>query len=306
MQQKFDNNQYESLEKFSEDFELICSNAMLYYPTKSNLYQKASQFKRYGTMLMSQGNIGCFGDKVPVIPKIIKDPHIVSTPSLLKSDDLKESSDADSSKESIMASEEASNTKSPLTRLLIHLLSSLQKKDADGYFAKPVTEKIAPRYFELIKNPMDFATMKSKLREEVYETFKDFVSDFDQICNNARLYNLASTLVYKKASDLKKYGTNLLSKYNIRSLKEKLPYLSDIPQQKLGFALVSSASNKIQSPTKENSNTPALKSKESKRTEPPSKSIEEAYEMSEYEKLRARNIEMRKQMMANVIQESME
>jgi len=63
----------------------------------------------------------------------------------------------------------------PLQRLLEHLLKGLEKKDPSQLFAWPVTDNIAPAYSEIIKNPMDFSTMKQKIDNIVYTNLAQFV-----------------------------------------------------------------------------------------------------------------------------------
>lgn len=52
---------------------------------------------------------------------------------------------------------------------------ALQKKDPQLYFAWPVTDKIAPGYSQIIKKPMDFSTMKTKIEEGSYNTLPEFI-----------------------------------------------------------------------------------------------------------------------------------
>ncbi len=44
------------------------------------------------------------------------------------------------------------------------LLENIAKLDYDLFFQEPVKEEDAPRYFEIIKRPMDFGTMRQKVR----------------------------------------------------------------------------------------------------------------------------------------------
>mmetsp|Transcript_3607 Transcript_3607/g.9944 ORF Transcript_3607/g.9944 Transcript_3607/m.9944 type:complete len:2529 (-) Transcript_3607:88-7674(-) len=72
-------------------------------------------------------------------------------------------------------------------------LAKLKKVDRYSVFADPVSEDEAPGYFEIIENPMDFATMREKVTAGGYgsgsaaaaEFFKDILLIFD----NCLLYN---------------------------------------------------------------------------------------------------------------------
>lgn len=60
-------------------------------------------------------------------------------------------------------------------------------------FTKPVTDEDAPDYSAIVKNPMDFGTMRGKVERGAYGTgdaaaaalYQDFLLVFD----NCRLYN---------------------------------------------------------------------------------------------------------------------
>lgn len=42
------------------------------------------------------------------------------------------------------------------------IIKKMQNQDQYGMFAEPVTEKVARNYYDVIRNPMDMATMSSK------------------------------------------------------------------------------------------------------------------------------------------------
>lgn len=56
-------------------------------------------------------------------------------------------------------------------------------------FSKPVDFEEVPDYVEVIKNPMDFSTMYTKIDQYKYQTVSMFIEDIDLICNNALEYN---------------------------------------------------------------------------------------------------------------------
>ena len=69
------------------------------------------------------------------------------------------------------------------------LLTELEDHDIYGLFAEPVTEDVAPGYSEIIRNPMDLTTMKSKLNSGVYKSVNTLRQDFELICDNALKFN---------------------------------------------------------------------------------------------------------------------
>ena len=48
------------------------------------------------------------------------------------------------------------------------------RKDANGFFAFPVTENIAPGYYSIITHPMDFSTMKTKILNGEYHSVAEY------------------------------------------------------------------------------------------------------------------------------------
>lgn len=50
------------------------------------------------------------------------------------------------------------------------VLSGLRKHEDGWVFEEPVTEAIAPGYFDVVKSPMDFVTVEKKLESSQYKT----------------------------------------------------------------------------------------------------------------------------------------
>lgn len=70
----------------------------------------------------------------------------------------------------------------------------------------PVTEDIAPQYFSIIHHPMDFKTMKKKLKDGKYDSVEELQEDFQLICNNCMTYNPASTSYAREAKRMLNLG----------------------------------------------------------------------------------------------------
>ncbi|CAL8070209.1 unnamed protein product [Orchesella dallaii] len=128
--------------------------------------------------------------------------------------------------------------KQPFQKLLDHLLRALQKKDPQLFFAWPVTDKIAPGYSTIIKEPMDFSTMKSKIDEGSYNTLPEFTVDFHLMCDNAMVYNGQETIYYKAAKKLLQSGMKILDPDRIRSLLPLIPSIRVLTEESLGFCLL--------------------------------------------------------------------
>lgn len=128
--------------------------------------------------------------------------------------------------ESSLAKPEEEQT--PLQEALNQLVRQLQRKDPSSFFAFPVTDFIAPGYSMIIKNPMDFSTMKEKIRNGDYESIEELKENFKQICHNAMIYNKPGTIYYKAAKKLLNSGMKILSQERIQSLKQSIEFMADL------------------------------------------------------------------------------
>ncbi|XP_016426361.1 bromodomain-containing protein 9 isoform X1 [Sinocyclocheilus rhinocerous] len=120
------------------------------------------------------------------------------------------------------------NECTPRQQLLEHFLRLLQRKDAHGFFAFPVTDAIAPGYSMIIKHPMDFSTMKDKIDANEYKTITEFKADFKLMCDNAMVYNRPETVYYKAAKKLLHTGFKMMSKERLLALKRSMTFMQDM------------------------------------------------------------------------------
>ena len=77
------------------------------------------------------------------------------------------------------------------------LLTTLQRNQKAYIFAHPVDYKKLKieDYPNIVKNPMDFSTVKTKLKEHKYARIQDFMDDMELVFYNCRLYNGTETEV---------------------------------------------------------------------------------------------------------------
>ncbi|XP_076762536.1 bromodomain containing 7/9 isoform X3 [Xylocopa sonorina] len=127
--------------------------------------------------------------------------------------------------------------RTPLQRLLEHLLRSMEKRDPQQFFAWPVTDSIAPGYSQIITNPMDFSTIKQKIDDNSYQNLNEFVDDFRLMCDNATTYNHPDTIYFKAAKKLLHVGLKMVTPEKLRQLRPVLTYMQDIAKEELGFEL---------------------------------------------------------------------
>ncbi|KAF7731978.1 hypothetical protein EC973_007083 [Apophysomyces ossiformis] len=83
-------------------------------------------------------------------------------------------------------------------------LKALMRHRAAGAFQVPV-DPVAyniPDYFDIIKNPMDLSTIKSKLEDNLYDSIDAFAADVRLMFDNCHLYNNAGDPVCLDANKL--------------------------------------------------------------------------------------------------------
>ena len=101
-----------------------------------------------------------------------------------------------------------------IARQLMNVLWKV--KDAE-LFHKPVDpiELNVPNYYEIIKKPMDFSTVKKKLNNYSYTNLKEFNDDMTLIFNNCFLYNGINSYVGEICRKVKNEYNKLFSKFKL-------------------------------------------------------------------------------------------
>lgn len=95
------------------------------------------------------------------------------------------------------------------------ILHKLQKKDIYGVYAEPVDPEELPDYHDLIENPMDFSTIRSKLSNGSYATLEQFESDVFLLCSNAMQYNEPDTVYHRQAKSIQELAKRKFQKLRV-------------------------------------------------------------------------------------------
>ncbi len=132
------------------------------------------------------------------------------------SDSAKRTRNAASAHSAHSAAQSGSSKPLPLRKVLTTLITQFVKIDKHGIFYFPVKREAVPDYFAIIKQPMDFTTMKSKISLDQYPDLASFRADFELICSNAMLYNKPETIYHQEAQRLLDEGEALIVKYENR------------------------------------------------------------------------------------------
>ncbi|KAK0101512.1 hypothetical protein ONS95_006679 [Cadophora gregata] len=120
---------------------------------------------------------------------------------------------------------------------ILHRLTNYRDGDGreiSGSFQRVVSKRALPDYYEIIKEPVAFSTLRAKISKKQYNNFKEYIRDFALICHNAQVYNRPSALVYNDAVALRSLFKAELQKIvddmTITAEVAELPDLGEIPE----------------------------------------------------------------------------
>jgi len=97
------------------------------------------------------------------------------------------------------------------------IMNSLWKFKEAEIFLKPVDpiDLGIPDYFDIIKNPMDFSTIKKKLNQSLYTKCRDFIDDIELTFNNCIKYNGEKTFIGNMSTNSRNEFKRLSQQYKL-------------------------------------------------------------------------------------------
>lgn len=96
---------------------------------------------------------------------------------------------------------------------LRRLLYQVQNHKQAWPFINPVNKDEVPDYYNVIKTPMDLATIEERLESDHYSAPREMVADLKLMFSNFRQYNDATTVYNKCAVKLEKYMWSLIKDF---------------------------------------------------------------------------------------------
>ncbi|XP_066926449.1 transcription initiation factor TFIID subunit 1-like isoform X2 [Clytia hemisphaerica] len=122
--------------------------------------------------------------------------------------------------------------------VLENIVTKLKEAPDSWAFHAPVSAKLVPDYYNIVKNPMDLQTIKENINKGIYHTRDDFLEHVSLIMNNCLLYNgqhhpltkVAENLVNLAREELKAKEKDLCE-----IEREINPLLDEDPQVGLTF-----------------------------------------------------------------------
>nr|DBA32883.1 TPA: hypothetical protein GDO54_000636 [Pyxicephalus adspersus] len=94
------------------------------------------------------------------------------------------------------------------------ILMEMESHDDAWPFLEPVNPRLVPGYRKIIKNPMDFSTMRNKLLNGKYSSCEEFAEDAELVFSNCQLFNEDDSEVGKAGLVLKKFYESRWEEFN--------------------------------------------------------------------------------------------
>merc|ERR1712142_306778 len=98
----------------------------------------------------------------------------------------------------------------PFMFFLRKVLDLLSENDAQDIFAEPVDTDEVTDYLDIVKEPMDFSTMRKKLENFEYSNVDDFEKDFSLMVSNCLSYNEKDTIFYRAGTKMRDIGGSII------------------------------------------------------------------------------------------------
>jgi hypothetical protein len=128
----------------------------------------------------------------------------------------------------VSSSSSSSSPSGPSLKDMAGILKSVIDYPYSEPFYSPVSEKIAPHYYDIVKNPICLSDIEKKIKQKEYVSsssgFDSFISDVTLVWNNCQSYNTPNSEIYNWADLCRKQFQLLLKQFNnsnTRNLKKE-------------------------------------------------------------------------------------
>ncbi|CAG9316071.1 unnamed protein product [Blepharisma stoltei] len=103
------------------------------------------------------------------------------------------------------------------------LINVLWRTNHSWIFHEPVDpmKLNLPDYFDVVKNPMDFGTIKKKLNNNVYTSGEEFIKDLELVFYNCRLFNPPESDVIKMCNQVQSVYQTQLQQLGLEKYKQQ-------------------------------------------------------------------------------------
>mmetsp|Transcript_30984 Transcript_30984/g.79989 ORF Transcript_30984/g.79989 Transcript_30984/m.79989 type:complete len:318 (-) Transcript_30984:112-1065(-) len=98
----------------------------------------------------------------------------------------------------------------PPKKDLLRIVNKIQQKDEYQIFGEPVTEEMAPGYFDVVSRPMDFFTIRNTVNAGDYGSWEELQDDLLLMFDNAMAYNGPETMYHQVALTMKDLAVKMV------------------------------------------------------------------------------------------------
>lgn len=123
-----------------------------------------------------------------------------------------------------------------IMRGIVNQLASYQEDGLEIFhvFARIPNKRFMPHYYDVIKNPIAFSTIRAHILKKEYTSWKQYVADFAQIVHNCQVFNRPSSDLFKDAAKLRELFqlelAKLVQKEIITPEEAEFPDLGPLPE----------------------------------------------------------------------------
>jgi hypothetical protein len=203
---------YEKIQDFWDDVELMLNNAITFNDSSTVFYSESKRilksFQRIKRRVEQKR-------KKEIQPSSIVEPKIEVEPTKKRVPKKKEIVHELTSFFILINQKDLQNE-------FIKIVDKLMTKDKMKIFHEPVSKDV-PGYFDMIKEPMDFSTLKDLIHRNQIQSNVEFNENLNLIFSNCMTFNEKKSIFYEEAEKLQKYSIELVSKStNIKVEKKEI------------------------------------------------------------------------------------
>lgn len=225
IQQKIRMDEYDDLETFSRDIELLVGNAKAYYKPDSAEYADAEQLWDVYTDLRDDifgsgsGNGGGGGASSRTLDSNEEDDagsnSNLGVGAVPGGSGVGQAGGLDSMSNS---ESEGGGEDSQYEELFssVMMATSDDGRQLSTMFELLPSKTSYPDYYEVVSEPIDLKTIASRIQQNEYTTLGDLEKDLLLMINNAKKYNAPGSQIYKDANSLRKIVTTKRGEIDLR------------------------------------------------------------------------------------------
>ncbi|XP_014249170.1 protein polybromo-1 isoform X5 [Cimex lectularius] len=215
VQQKLKTDEYDDIEEFTSDIELLVSNAKAFYKRTSHEYKDANELWELlqsaksklldcPPVVMKQEKKENHEDEPPPVKKKVGRKPKAEKLLELASIESKKSDDTEDTSEGSAFEEDAILMMCEDLFTVVMTAMSEDERQLHIPFQLLPSRKRYPKYYEVIENPIDLRTIAKKIQQGKYTNLGDIEKDLVLMTKNACAFNEPGSQIYKDAKYLNK------------------------------------------------------------------------------------------------------